>query len=54
MREKVGDLPVLYVSGHSRTHAENAGTVPVGCAMLEKPFLPNQLVEAVAKVLSGV
>jgi CheY-like chemotaxis protein len=54
VREKVGDLPVLYVSGHSRAHAESAGTIPVGSAMLEKPFLPNQLAEAVAKALSGI
>jgi DNA-binding NtrC family response regulator len=50
---KAGDVPVLYVTGHSRAHAENAGTVPVGCAMLEKPFLPDQLAEAVAQALSA-
>jgi DNA-binding NtrC family response regulator len=54
VREKVGDVPVLYVSGHSRAHAESTGTIPVGCAMLEKPFLPDQLADAVAKALSGV
>jgi two-component system response regulator HydG len=54
VRENVGDIPVLYVSGHSRSHAENAGSIPVGSAMLEKPFLPDQLAEAVAKALSGV
>jgi DNA-binding NtrC family response regulator len=54
VRETVGDVPVLYVSGHSRSHAESTGTIPVGCAMLEKPFLPDQLAEAVANALSGV
>jgi CheY-like chemotaxis protein len=54
LHETFADVPVLYVSGHSRSHAENAGTIPVGSAMLEKPFLPDQLAEAVAKALSGV
>lgn len=54
VHEKFADVPVLYVSGHSRSHAESAGTIPVGSAMLEKPFLPDQLAEAVAKALSGV
>ena len=54
VHEKFAEVPVLFVSGHSRAHAESAGTIPVGCAMLEKPFLPDQLAEAVAKALSGV
>jgi DNA-binding NtrC family response regulator len=54
MHEKFGDVPVLYVSGHSRSHARSAGTIPSDGAMLEKPFLPDQLAEAVAQALSGV
>jgi len=54
VHEKVGDVPVLYVSGHSRAHAQSAGNVPPDCAMLEKPFLPDQLAEAVKQALSGV
>jgi DNA-binding NtrC family response regulator len=54
VHEKVGDVPVLYVSGHSRAHAQSAGTIPTDCAMLEKPFLPDQLAEAVKQALSGV
>ena len=51
---RFADVPVLYVSGHSRAHAQDAGNVPPDCSMLEKPFLPDQLAEAVARVLSGV
>lgn len=54
VHERCADVPVLYISGHSRSHAESAGTIPAGSAMLEKPFLPDQLAEAVAKTLSGV
>lgn len=54
VHQKFGDVPVLYVSGHSRSHAQSAGNVPPGAAMLEKPFLPDQLAEAVAQALSRV
>lgn len=54
VHERFAHVPVLYVSGHSRAHAQSAGTVPPDCAMLEKPFLPDQLAEAVKQALSGV
>ncbi len=53
VRRRIGDVPVLFVSGHSRAHAEAEGQLLGGCMMLEKPFMPAQLVEATAAAITG-
>jgi DNA-binding NtrC family response regulator len=51
VHRRIGAVPVLYVSGHSRGQAEGDGLIPVGSLLLEKPFIPAQLADAVADAL---
>ena len=50
-RELYPDLPVLYISGNAAYTPEEMGAVQA--PVLQKPFLPNELEEAVLKVISG-
>ncbi len=47
------DVPVLLVSGYSRERAIAGITDEPGCGFLQKPFLPETLVEKVAELLSA-
>jgi CheY-like chemotaxis protein len=46
-------LRVLYLSGHARADAVEAGKVPEGAALLEKPFRPDGLLDAVRRLLAA-
>jgi DNA-binding NtrC family response regulator len=51
VRQRHGAVGVLYVSGYTRERAVADGLIPADGAMLEKPFNPTQLAEAVAAAL---
>ncbi len=46
-------LRVLYLSGYYRDQAEDAGRLPAGAPLLEKPFSAAELVDAVRRLLGG-
>jgi DNA-binding NtrC family response regulator len=47
------EVPVLLVSGYSRESAAPELELAAGCAFLQKPFLPEDLIEAVRQLLPG-
>jgi DNA-binding NtrC family response regulator len=50
-REIMPSLRVLYMSGYSAHHAIAEGMIEPGSAVVEKPFTPSTLVEAVQTAL---
>ena len=46
------DLPVLYMSGYSRSAIVHAGRLDEGVNYLEKPFTPDSLAAKVREVLA--
>jgi CheY-like chemotaxis protein len=50
-RQLVVDLRVLYMSGFLAEHVISTGLVEPGAAVVEKPFTPDALVEAVQAAL---
>jgi CheY-like chemotaxis protein len=51
LRQLCPDLPVLYMSGFPGEHAIAEGMVEADATVLEKPFTPPQLVEAVKRAV---
>jgi two-component system cell cycle sensor histidine kinase/response regulator CckA len=47
------ELPVLYMSGFARDALTNDGHLDESISMIEKPFTPAELLDKVARVLSG-
>jgi len=52
MRESLGDLKVLYVSGFTDDEAVRAGTFPPGSKFLQKPFTLSALLGKVREALA--
>jgi CheY-like chemotaxis protein len=46
-------LPVLFISGYAVEDLERRGDLPVGMALLPKPFTPADLVQAIRSRLAG-
>ena len=53
LRERCGDMKVLYVSGYTDDAAIYSGNFPPGTAFLQKPFTLGSLLEKVKEVLSA-
>ena len=53
VRERVGPIGVLYVSGHTRDRAVADGLIGADSPLLEKPFNPAQLADAAAAALEA-
>ena len=53
VRQRRGDVAVLYVSGYSRDRAVAEGLIDSGSELLEKPFNPAQLAAAAAAALGS-
>ena len=49
----VGDLPILFVSGYSWSALADQGIDADAVRIIQKPFTPVQLVEAVADSIPG-
>jgi signal transduction histidine kinase/CheY-like chemotaxis protein len=47
-------LPVIYMSGYTGYDAPVRGLLPPGAPFVQKPFTPDQLVDAVASLLQSV
>jgi len=54
LRAEKPELKVLYVSGYSRDAVENRLNLSAGETFMQKPFLPEQLLETVHRCLNGV
>ena len=52
IRERVGDLPVLFMSGYTDEKLSLFEISAKGCSFLGKPFTPLELQKAVAETLS--
>ena len=46
-------MPVLYMTGYTDDVFGKGPMIPAGAALLEKPFVPDSLLEAVRSVLDG-
>ena len=53
VRRRSPGTPVLFVSGYPREHVEMQGIVGDGEEVLEKPFSPAQLADAVEHAIDG-
>jgi DNA-binding response OmpR family regulator len=53
VRKRRAGVAVLYVSGYTRDRAVAEGLIDGASPMLEKPFNPGQLVEAVSAALGN-
>jgi PAS domain S-box-containing protein len=50
-RRHRSSLRWIFMSGHSRDVVEDQGTIPPGSSFLEKPFAPEDVVQAVERAL---
>lgn len=50
LARRVGDLPVVFMSGYGRERAIQEGMVDVEAFFLQKPFPPNELLRVVREV----
>jgi DNA-binding response OmpR family regulator len=47
------DTPVLYISGYPGDESDERSALAPGAPLLQKPFLPEELVRRVREVLDG-
>jgi PAS domain S-box-containing protein len=52
-RERLPDLPVLFITGYAWEAFSDSAVLPEGCAILSKPFSLHALVDAVADLIDG-
>ena len=52
LRAKASALPVVFVSGYSRETIAEKGVLPRSMALVKKPFLPTELLEAIAQAIA--
>jgi two-component system, cell cycle sensor histidine kinase and response regulator CckA len=53
LRQRHPDLPVLFMSGYT-SNAVHGAALPAGSALIAKPFSPDELLAAMARVLAAV
>ncbi|HEX3841306.1 MAG TPA: ATP-binding protein [Acidimicrobiales bacterium] len=52
LRARTPDLPVVFMSGYSEETIAEKGVVPPSTAIVKKPFLPAELLEAMAQAVA--
>src|SRR4051794_24263381 len=52
MIRQISDVPILFVTAHANSIARRVHELKHKCAVLVKPFSPNQLHEAIEMLLS--
>jgi len=52
LRAKASALPVVFVSGYSRETIAEKGVLPPSTFIVKKPFLPSELLEAMAQAIA--
>jgi CheY-like chemotaxis protein len=53
LRAKDSALPVVFVSGYSEETIAEKGVIPPSTAIVKKPFLPTELLEAMAQAIAA-
>ncbi|MBI5724463.1 MAG: response regulator [Planctomycetes bacterium] len=52
-KKVIPKIPVIFISGYSASHIPNRMQLPSDAVMIDKPFVPRQLVMAVRHVIDG-
>jgi FixJ family two-component response regulator len=53
LQSRLGDLPVVFMSGYSIEAVERHGVLREGASLLRKPFTPQEFLAAVSAALTG-